>query len=185
MEIRTRPTGEMAHDERVEVAIADRSMTLTRWFDAPRERVWRAWTDPAELAQWWGPHGYTNPIVEADARPEGTYRIVMRSPEGIDYPTTGRFLEVDGPNRLVFTDEASDMPPDWQAVLDEYTPSSPDGTELRIVNTVTFEDRDGGTLMTIISAFVSDEDRDAVIRMGAVSGWSESFEKLDRLIAAA
>ena len=157
-------------------------MTLTRWFDAPPERVWRAWTDPAELAQWWGPHGYTIPISEVDVRRDGAYRIVMRSPEGVDYPATGRFVEIDSPNRLVFTDEASDMPPDWQAVLDKHTPSTPPGTELRIVNTVTFEDRDGGTLVTITSTFRSDEERDAVARMGAISGWSEMFEKLDSLL---
>ena len=185
MEIRTRSTDEAARDERVDIAIADRSMTMTRWFDAPRDRVWRAWTDPSELAQWWGPHGYTNPISEADARPDGSYRIVMHSPEGIDYPTTGRFLEVDPPNRLVFTDEATDMPPDWQAALDAHTPSTPAGTELRIVNTVTFEDRDDGTLLTITSAFLSNEERDAVVKLGAISGWSESFEKLDSLLAAA
>src|SRR4029079_10333442 len=107
----------------------------------------------------------------------------MHSPEGIDYPTTGRFLEVDPPNRLVFTGEATDMPPDWQAALDAATPSTPPGTELRIGNTVTFEDRDGGTLLTITSAFLSNEERDAVVQLGAISGWSESFEKLDSLLA--
>ena len=61
-------TPSAATDPRVEVAVSDHAFTLIRWFDAPRERVWRAWTDPRELATWWGPHGYTNPVVEADIR---------------------------------------------------------------------------------------------------------------------
>jgi uncharacterized protein YndB with AHSA1/START domain len=184
MDAQTPTSGSPTRDERVGVALGDRSMTLTRWINAPRERVWRAWTDPAELAQWWGPHGYTNLVAEFDAAPDAPYRIVMHSPEGIDYPISGHLIEVDPPNRLVFTDEAVDMPPDWQAVLDDYTPSTPRGTELRIHVTVTFDERDGGTLLTIASRFASDEERDAVVRMGAASGWSESLEKLDRLVTA-
>jgi uncharacterized protein YndB with AHSA1/START domain len=185
MDAQTPTTPSPTLDERVGLTLDDRSMTLSRWIDAPRERVWRAWTDPAELAQWWGPHDYTNPVVELDATPDTPYRIVMRSPDGIDYPLSGRILDVDPPNRLVFTDEAVDMPPDWQATLDDYTPSTPPGTELRIRVTVTFDERDGGTLLTIVSDFASDEERDAVMRMGAASGWSESFEKLERLVTAA
>ena len=85
-------------DPRVEVDVAERSFTLTRWFDAPRERVWRAWTDPRELAAWWGPHGYTNPVVDADFRPGGGLRIVMRSPEGVDFPMVGEFIAIEPPS---------------------------------------------------------------------------------------
>ena len=173
-------------DPRVEVAVAERSFTLSRWFDAPRERVWRAWTDPRELATWWGPHGYTNPVVEADFRPEGSLRIIMRSPEGVNFPTVGEFIAIEPTSRLVFTDDISDnAPAEWRASLDRNRPSSPPGSPLRILVEVTFEERDGGTLLTITDSFASDEDRDAILRDGAVSGWSESMERLEALVTAA
>lgn len=172
-------------DRRVDVAVDDRMFTLSRWLDAPRDRVWRAWTDGRELAQWWGPHGYTNPVAEADVRPEGALRIVMRSPDNVDLQMSGRFLDVDPPYRLVFTDEVADGPAIWHETLDGYRPSLPPGSPLRITVTVTFEERDGGTQLTIESAFASDEDRDAVMRMGAANGWSESLEKLEALVTAA
>lgn len=169
----------------VEVTVGDRSLTLSRWFDAPRDRVWRAWTDPEQLAKWWGPHGYTNPTAIAEARPGGKLRIVMRSPEGIDYPVTGEFVEVDPPSRLVFTDVADEAPAEWRETLDSYRTATPAGSPLRMVVTVSFEERDGGTELTIATAFASDDDRDAVLRMGTVSGWSESLEKLETFLQAA
>jgi uncharacterized protein YndB with AHSA1/START domain len=180
------PTTPTLTDPKVQVEVADRAFTLVRWFDAPRERVWRAWTDPAELAQWWGPHGYTNPVTETDVRPGGSLRIVMRSPEGTEFPVTGQYLEVDPPSRIVFTDVLSDeMPAEWRARIDRYRPSSAPGTPLRITTTVTFEERDGRTLLTIRNVFLSDEDRDAVMRDGAAAGWAESLERLDTLVTAA
>jgi uncharacterized protein YndB with AHSA1/START domain len=182
----TVPTLAAPTDPRVEVALADRSFTLTRWFDAPRERVWRAWTDPRELAAWWGPHGFTNPEVEADIRPGGRLRIVMRSPEGVDFPAVGEFLEVEPPSRLVFTDDITDQAPaEWRASLDRNRPSSPAGSPLRIVVAVSFIERDGGTLLTVTDTFASNEDRDAIMRDGAVAGWSESMERLEALVTAA
>ncbi len=173
-------------DPRVEVDVAERSFTLTRWFDAPRERVWQAWTDPKQLAAWWGPHGFTNPVVEADVRPGGRLRIVMRSPEGVDFPAVGEFVAIEPPSRLVFTDDISDeVPAELQASLDRHRPSSPPGSPLRILVEVTFEELDGGTLLTVTDSFTSDEDRDAIMRTGAVSGWSESMERLETLVTAA
>ncbi|HYT14944.1 MAG TPA: SRPBCC domain-containing protein, partial [Burkholderiales bacterium] len=58
----------------------ERTVVITRVFDAPRELVWRAWTDPRHMAQWWGPQGFTNPVCEMDVRPGGALRIVMRAP---------------------------------------------------------------------------------------------------------
>ena len=172
-------------DPRVEVAVADRAFTLTRWLDAPRDRVWRAWTDPRELAQWWGPHGFTNPVAEADVRPGGSLRIVMRSPEGEEFPMSGEFLEVDPPARLVFTDDITDeMPAEWRARIDSYRPSRRRG---RVRIAVTSRSRSGmaGRYSWIRNTFASDEDRDAVMRDGAASGWSESMERLEALVTAA
>ena len=82
-----------------------KELTLTRVFDAPRERVWDAWTDPKLLAQWWGPQGFTSPVCEVDARPGGALLIHM-SGMGMLAPMTGIFKEVVKPERLVFTNNA-------------------------------------------------------------------------------
>ena len=94
----------------------------------------------------------------------------MRSPEGVDFPVVGEFLEVDPPSRIVFTDDVADeAPAEWRARLDGNRPSS----------------QDGGTLLSVRDTFASDEDRDAIMRHGAVSGWSESMERLEALVTAA
>jgi len=87
---------------------SQREIELVRIFDAPRELVFRAWTDPQHLARWWGPEHFTNPVCEVDARVGGTLRIVMRAPDGNDYPMRGVFKEVVRPERLVFTNIAVD-----------------------------------------------------------------------------
>ena len=74
--------------------LAQRELTIARIVDASRELVFKAWTDPKQVAQWWGPKGFTNPVCEMDVRPGGAFRIVMRAPDGIEYPTTGIFSEI-------------------------------------------------------------------------------------------
>src|SRR5580658_6098429 len=83
-----------------------REFVIHREFDAPRELVFSAWTDPAQLAQWWGPAVFTNPVCEADARVGGRWHIVMRAPNGQDYPCGGVYEEVRPSERLVFTNDA-------------------------------------------------------------------------------
>src|SRR5262245_47426987 len=87
----------------------EREVTITRVLAAPRELVFRAWTDPVHLAQWWGPKGFTNPVCEIDVRVRGALRIVMRAPDGSEYAVKGEFLEVVPPQRLVFTNIAVDQ----------------------------------------------------------------------------
>ena len=84
--------------------IAERELVLTRLFDAPPEKVFRAWTEPALIKQWFAPLPWTTPRAEIDLRPGGASLIVMRSPEGDDYPNQGVYLEVVKNERLVFTD---------------------------------------------------------------------------------
>jgi uncharacterized protein YndB with AHSA1/START domain len=83
-------------------APADREIVSTRVLEAPRERVFRAWIDPAHLARWWGPKGFTNTFHEFEPRPGGPWRFVMRGPDGVDHPNENVFLEVVEPERLVF-----------------------------------------------------------------------------------
>ncbi len=81
---------------------------LTRVLDAPRDVVFKAWTDPKCVAEWWGSNGFTNPVCELDLRPGGTIRIHMRGPHGTVYPMTGVYQEVVPPERLVLTSAALD-----------------------------------------------------------------------------
>jgi uncharacterized protein YndB with AHSA1/START domain len=95
---------------------SDRELVLTRLINAPRAKVYRAWTEPELLKQWFAPLPYTTPVAELDVRPGGANLIVMRDPQGNDLPNSGVYLEVVKNERLVFTDaytkawEPSKMP---------------------------------------------------------------------------
>src|SRR2546425_12602849 len=78
-------------------------VVFTRTFNVPRELMFKVWTDPKHLAQWWGPHGFTNPVCETDLRPGGLIRIHMRGPDGVVHPMAGVYQEIVEPERLVFT----------------------------------------------------------------------------------
>lgn len=160
---------------------ADREFVIGRTFDAPRERVFDAWTDAGRLTRWWGPKGFTNPICETDPRPGGSYRIVMHSPEGVDYPIKGVYREVVRPLRLMMTDDCSEHPEDW---LDQVNPGRPKGEGLEALSTVTFADEGGRTKLTIRTLFSSPEIRDRMVKMGMEQGWSESLDRLGDLLAA-
>lgn len=140
-------------------------LTLTRVFDAPRELVFEAWTHPEHLIHWWGPAGFANPVCEVDARPGGVLYIVMRSPDGHDFPMKGVFQEVVRPIRLSFTNLALDGS---GAVL------------LEGVTTVSFEEQGHKTKVTMHTAMRAKVPQAAQALAGMDQGWSQS---LDRLVA--
>ena len=113
---------------------AGHEVVITREFDAPRDRVFQAWTDPQQLAQWWGPRGFTNPVCDWHPQPGRAIYVVMRAPNGVEYPMAGEFREVVSPERLVFTSGALD---EKNQFLFEQ------------LQTVTFAERDGKTLVKI------------------------------------
>jgi len=164
------------------LAATDRDFVLTRTFDAPRERVFEAWTNSKQMAQWWGPKGFTNPVCQMDVRPGGRYRIVMRSPEGEDYPIDGEFLEIVKPSRLVMTMDAREHPPEFFAQLDAARPLEAQGKPFRPRTTVLFDDHFGKTTLTVIQRFESAGDVEANEKLGAAEGWGGSFDKLDALL---
>jgi uncharacterized protein YndB with AHSA1/START domain len=88
-----------AHDTK---ATADREIVSTRLIDAPRELIWRAWTEPAQLTHWWGPKGFTSTFQEFDPRPGGLWRFVLHGPDGKDYKNEIVFRELVKPERIVF-----------------------------------------------------------------------------------
>ena len=144
------------------------NLTLKRTFDVPRERVWKAWTDPEQVTQWWGPKGFTVPHCEMDVRPDGTFSIDMEAPDGTIYPDEGIFHEVDEPERLVVTSRAFE---------------DDDGEfHLEVHQTVTFVDRDGRTELTLEAEVITATPEVAESLEGMEQGWSESLDKLEAYV---
>ena len=146
-------------------ATADRELILSRVIDAPRELVFRMWTDPAHLAKWWGPQGFTNPVCEIDFRPGGVLRIVMRAPDGTDYPMGGVFREIIEPERLVFTNCALDS--DGNVLLDGVT-------------VVTFAEQGGKTKLTVQTHAVALAPAAVRYLEGMQAGWEQTLDGLEQ-----
>lgn len=149
---------------------ADRPLVITRVFDAPRRLVFQAWTDPRHLAAWWGPHGFTNPVCEADARSGGAILIHMRGPDGTVYPMTGTFRDVVEPERLVFLSAVHDARGD---------------PIFEVLNTVTFAEHDGKTTLTVEARVVRKTAGADQYLKGMKAGWTQSLERLDAQVAKA
>ncbi len=87
----------------IDTEALERELVITRIFDAPRNVVFQAWTEPGRAARWWGPQGFVTTYCDMDVRPGGAFRVCMRSPEGVDHWKQGVYREVVEPERLVFT----------------------------------------------------------------------------------
>jgi uncharacterized protein YndB with AHSA1/START domain len=157
-----------AAENRGESNFGERTVVITREFDAPRELVFKAWTEPKHLAQWWGPKGFTNPVCELDVRVGGAWHIVMRAPNGDEYPGGGVYREVVPPERLVFTNDAVDK--EGKAIIKGLTK-------------LTFEERGGKTLLTLETTGVAVVEYAAAYLKGMEQGWTMSLEKLAAFVA--
>ena len=115
----------------------DREIVSTRVFDAPRELVFAAWTDPRHVAQWWGPNGFTSFDCEVDLRGGGIFRLQMQGPDDAVYPCKGVFREVVEPEKIVYTGPSEETHPCGA------------GLPPNAIVTVTFAERDGKTTLTI------------------------------------
>lgn len=150
-------------------------LIITRVFDAPRQRVWEAWTEPEKTKLWWGPKDFTSPVSAIDLRVGGKYLNCMRSADGKDYWSTGVYREIAEPERLVMTDSFAD--PDGNVV-----PASYYGIEgyfpLELQVAVTFEESDGKTTMTLIHTGIPAGRMAEMTRQG----WNESFDKLAKIL---
>jgi uncharacterized protein YndB with AHSA1/START domain len=144
------------------------TVTLTRVYDAPRDLVWRAWTDPKHMAQWFGPRGFTSSVPELDVRIGGNLRIVMHGPDGNDYPMKGVFREVVPPERLVFSNIAVDN--DGNHLLEGET-------------TVILEAQDAKTKLTLRTYAKGLVPIGPQMLAGMEAGWSQSLDKLEELVA--
>ena len=156
--------------------MSEQDFTITREFDAPRELVFRAWTDCGHLTQWWGPREFTTSHCAIDARPGGQWLSAMRSPEGHDFWSSGTFVEIDSPSRFVIDEGFSDAQ-GKRVSAQEYGMTDDMPSEDRV--TVTLEEHDGRTRMTMRQGIPSD----VAERNGAPEGWRETFDKLDAYLS--
>jgi uncharacterized protein YndB with AHSA1/START domain len=151
-------------------------LVIERVLDAPRERVWEAWTDPEHIKKWWGPKDFTAPSIEADFQEGGTYLYCMKSPDGQEYWSTGTFEEIVPMERIVVTDSFADekgnvVPPQHYGMEGDHP------MEGRV--TVTFDEQGDKTKLTIrYAGMAPSETRDM-----AEQGWNETLDKLAASLA--
>lgn len=150
-------------------ANSDRDLVLTRLIDASPEKVYRAWTDPDLLKQWFAPLPWTVPFAEMDVRPGGSNLIVMRGPDGTEFPNRGVYLEVVKNQRLVVTD----------AFTTAWSPSEKPFMTLIL----TFEDVGGKTRYTAQVRHWTVADREMHEKMGFHQGWGQCADQLAALVA--
>jgi uncharacterized protein YndB with AHSA1/START domain len=144
-------------------ADGDLTLELERTVPASREAVWKALTEPDELARWWGPAGFTTPGIELDLRPGGAYRFAMRPPEGEPFHLSGEFTEVEPRSRLTYTFV-------WE-------PPNPDDRET--LATISLGEAGDSTKVTLVQGSFATHERLALHR----DGWTESLEKLAALFS--
>lgn len=144
---------------------SDRELVLSRLIDAPREKVYRAWTEADILKQWFAPKPWTTPRAELDVRPGGTSFVVMRDPDGNEYPNQGIYLEVVPNERLVFTDA--------------YTTAWQPSEKAFFTAVLTFADEDGKTRYVARALHWTVEDKETHEKMGFHEGWGQCADQLE------
>lgn len=151
-----------------------KELVVTRVFDAPKERVWQAWTNPEYLKKWWGPKTYSCPECEIDLRIGGRFKNSMQGPDGKIIWGTGTYKEIVPNERLVFTDSFADE-------KGNIVPSEDYGMKgmpLEMLVTVILEEEDGKTRMTMTHAGLPEGEHS----VGANIGWNSSFDKMAELL---
>jgi uncharacterized protein YndB with AHSA1/START domain len=143
---------------------SDQEIVITCAFEAPRELVFKAYTDPALIPKWWGPRGFSTRVDKMEVKRGGVWRFVQRGPDGKEYAFNGVFREVEPPERLVQTFEFEGMP------------------DHVLLQTVTFEDQGGKTKLTVTALFQSMEDRDGMLKTGMEEGATETLDRLAELL---
>jgi uncharacterized protein YndB with AHSA1/START domain len=141
----------------------EREVVVTRVFDAPRSLVFKVWTEPKHMQRWFGPKTFTNPVCEVDLRVGGKWRVVMRAPNGEEFPAAGVYQEIVEPEHLVFTNNAIDK--DGNIIIEGFT-------------TVTFAEENGKTKLTLQTRGIARVPYAAAYLQGMEAGWSQSLEKL-------
>ena len=144
---------------------SDREIVMERVFNAPRELLFKAYTDPNLIPRWWGPRKYTTTVDRMDVRVGGAWRFVQRDAAGNEYAFNGEYREIAPPGRLSYTFEFEGMPGHV------------------MVETITLTEQDGKTRLTVTGSFQSAEDRDGMLQSGMEEGANESYDRLAELLA--
>jgi uncharacterized protein YndB with AHSA1/START domain len=145
--------------------LSDTEIEMTRVFDAPRELVFKAYTDPELIPKWWGQRSAVTIVDVMDVRPGGKWRYIQRSPEGEEYAFRGEYREVSPPDRLVSTFEFEGMPGHVS------------------VDDLTLVEENGRTTMIVKGIFASKDDRDGMLASGMEAGAAELYDRLAELLA--
>ena len=158
----------MAAKSSLDLQTDPRSIIGIHEFDAPRELVFAAWTDPKHLSQWWGPNGFTTTTSSFDFRPGGIWRFVMHGPDGRDYQNRVTFDEIVPPERIIYRHGGGE-----------------DVEPVQFQQTVIFEALGDGTLLTWRGVFPSAAERDRVIKeYHADTGLTQTMARLAEFVAA-
>jgi uncharacterized protein YndB with AHSA1/START domain len=152
---------------------ADAQIVISRVFDAPRELVFEAFTDPRHLSQFWGPKITSVSDCKVDLRVGGGFSVTMRGPDGTVYPCAGIYREITPPERLVFAGTAKEDNP------------CGGGLPPRSLVTITFAAQGEKTKLTIHAQLQSPADREAAIAGGYSMGWNDSLDRLAEVLARA
>jgi uncharacterized protein YndB with AHSA1/START domain len=144
-----------------------RELVLSRLIDAPRAALFRCWTEPALLKRWFTPAPFITTVAEVDVRPGGSSFIVMRGPDGVEYPNRGVYLDVAVNERIVFTDAYTEA---WRPAEKPF-----------FTGIITFADEDGKTRYTARVRHWTQEDADAHAKMGFHEGWGAAADQLEAL----
>lgn len=151
-------------------------LIISRTFNGSAERLFRAWTNPAELMKWWGPSGFTSPECRVDLRVGGEYHYCSRSPEGVEFWSRGIFREIIWPKKLVVADSFSD---DSGRIIAPSAVGLPHDWPSTLLITVTFEDHGRQTVFTLRHERLPYE-----MMQHCRAGWNESLDKLQSVIEA-
>lgn len=146
--------------------VGERDVLLERTFDAPRQQLFEAFTDPEKIVKWWGPNGWLTTVYTMDVKPGGTWHYCMRGPEGKESWGKAVYHEVKSPERLKYTDAFADSEGNTVKGMPE------------TIITVNFVEFEGKTRLTNRVEFTSTADMESVLAMGIVQGMSESWDRL-------
>jgi len=145
---------------------SDREMIISRLVNAPRELVFKVWTDPKHIDKWWGPNGFTNTFLEMNVKPGGVARFIMHGPNGVDYPNRIIYTDVIKPEKIVYVHD-SDI----------------DNDPSRFETTITFESQGNKTLITLRAVFVTAEEYQKVVKeYGAIEGGNQTLSRFEEFL---
>lgn len=147
-------------------SLAEQKLMFTYKFKTPRERVFKAWTDPHQLRQWFRPPNYEIERCEVDLQPGGAFKVLMKAPDGTLAPTKGEYVEIVFPDRLVYYDS-------W----DDDRPDNP-----QLLTTVLFEPLTEGSMLSLFTVFESETQREQILATGILDGWMLFMKQLEHYL---